>query len=238
MLYLIEDILPAHRVHLLAGDSDAGKTRFMLPMLCDWAKSKLIGGHASHPVPWAYVVGDRMVEEACETISEMKIPQEEIRVVPGFGRHNKTFLQVLLAIQKLNPMPELLAIEGFGDYTRDSLNRFAVREFLSMTSTYCIPSTNFKNGLTILGVMESPKQKATERYANPRQRVSGCASWGYHTSTVIVIEQDDPKGIDPTRTIYFCMKNRKRFHLKGHFDSNGRLVTDAVAGIIKGGLGE
>ena len=219
---LADDIFPVRRVHLLGGVSDAGKTRFILPLLMQWQAGLPILGRASHPVPWVYVVGDRLVEEAHDTLSDMHIPPASVRIIPAFGQHNKSYTQILLAASVLQPQPQFLVIEGFGDLCGES--RSEVREFLGSIGSYCQGCTEFPAGLTILGIVESPKQKPYERYANPRQRISGSSAWGYHSSTVILVESEDQECNGPDRTVWLCMKNSQRRKLKASFDSLNRLV--------------
>ena len=218
---LVDDIFPTRRVHLLGGVSDAGKTRFILPALLDWQQGKPFLGRASHPVPWAYVVGDRPVGEAVDTANSMGL--FGIRMIPAYGAYNKDWWHIVQAAKALTPIPQLLVIEGFGDLPEGE-SRKLVREFLSHVSAYCEDVNEFPAGLTVLGIMESPKLKPNERYKNPRQRISGVSSWGFHSSTVIIVEAEDEECTSPDRTFWVCMKGAQRRKLKGTFDSQGRLV--------------
>ena len=194
-------------------------------MLLDWEQGLPIMGNASHPVPWAYVVGDRLLEEAHDTMRGMGIPIAAVRMIPAFGKDNKDLNRIIFAAQELDPLPELLVIEGFGDLVDMPGHRRQVRDFVSEVSSWCQSPRDFPNGLTILGVMESPKTKPNERYKDPRQRISGCAAWGYHSSTVFIIESEKPDALGHSqRVISVSMKNSLSFARQGDFDSNGRLV--------------
>lgn len=223
---LVDKILPAGRVHLLGGVSDAGKTRFIIPAMVSFARGLPFLGHASHPVPWAYVSGDRVLEEAHDTISSMGIDPVTIPIIPAFGKDNKsTPSAVMAAAADLTPPPQLLVIEGFHDLVPGKDTRHDVRTFLSNMAAYCLDSHAFPAGLTILGIVESPKLKPNERYRNPRQRISGVSSWGFHSSTVILIEEaaEDYSFETPGRTIWVCMKNAKRLKLAAEFNEKGQL---------------
>lgn len=222
---LIDILLPRHRVHVLGGVSDAGKTRFIIPAMLDFASGKPLFAHTSHPVPWAYVSGDRSLQEAHDTISSMDINPATISIIPAFGKENKKFNQIIEAASLLRPCPQLLIIEGFqdlpvGDFRRD------VRTFLSNANAYCQPSKEFPLGLTLIGILESPKMKPNEKYSNPRQRISGVSSWGFHTSTVMLLEaaKDDPSYETEYRDIWFCVKNGKRVKYSLIFNEKGQLV--------------
>lgn len=221
---LIDGVLPSHRVHLLGGISDAGKTRWVLPAMIDWAQGLPIFGNTSHPAPWAYVAADRTVQEANETIANLGLNPPDIRIIPAFGLHNKSALEILRAALKLEPIPELLVWESFQDMCGEQ--KSDIKEFLGSMCAYCEANQEFPNGLTILGVVESPKQKPYERYANPRQRISGRSAWSYHTSTNILIEATtgDEEMLTPTRTVWVCAKGKQRRKLAANFDPQGRLL--------------
>jgi hypothetical protein len=206
--------LPPRRVHLLGGVSDAGKTRFILPAMLAWADAP----------SWVYVSGDRPRADVEDTMADMGMLRDSVPILPAFGRDNKNWLRIVLAVKEMRPLPELLIIEGFGDLCDDPQTRVQVRNFMSDVSAYLEPTLEFPQGLTVLGVMESPKLKPHERYQNPRQRISGVSAWAYHASTVILIEPDDPECMEPTRTLFVCLKGTRRVKLSGTFSGANRLI--------------
>ncbi len=181
-------------------------------------------GFASHPVPWAYVSGDRLLIEAQDTIKGLGLPLDEIKIIPAFGKDNKNWRETLIAASALGI--GLLVWEGFGDLVPPPGMKHQVREFLSSVSACCCEVTSdFPSGLTIIGIMESPKMKPAERYSSPRERISGVASWGYHTSTVMLIEAGNPMDVsDSSRVFHGSLKNASSFVSQGKFTSNGQLI--------------
>lgn len=222
--YLLDEVFPSNRVHLLAGVSDAGKTRLILPAMLQWAQGGLLWGRQCHPVPWAYVIGDRLEQEAHDSMNSMNINPSSVRCIPAFGRHSKSYLQILEAAAALRPLPEFLVWEGFSDMCGE--RKFEVKDFLGNIGAYCQGTKEFPTGLTILGIAESPKQKPYEKYPNPRQRVSGSSAWSYHTSTILLLEgiKGDEELLTGKRVLYVCSKNGKRRMLGADFDAQGRLV--------------
>jgi hypothetical protein len=222
---LIDDVLPKNRVHLLGGVSDAGKTRWVIPALLQWEQGLPVLGRNSHPVPWVYVAGDRDVIEVHDSLYTMGLPPTCIRIFPAFGAHRKHWKDIIEALSKWEPRPELIVWEGFSDLP-DGDQRREVREFLSSITPYCHVTQQFPNGLTILGVVESPKQKPYEKYPNPRHRVSGASAWSYHTSTVMLVEaaKGDEALETINRTFWVCTKNCGRRSLPAYFDAQGRLI--------------
>jgi hypothetical protein len=213
----LQDVLTPRRVHLLGGVSDAGKTRFILPALLAWATAP----------PWVYVVGDRTLEDAQDSMRDMGIAPANVPTIPAFGEHNRaTWLEVKLAVDKWAPQAELIVVEGFQDLCPGQGRKNEVREFLSGVSSYLNPSLQHPNGITILGVVESPKLKPHEVYPNPRQRVSGVSAWGYHASTIMLVESaaKDESFAQPQRILWICHKAQARRKVDGCFDSNNRLI--------------
>jgi len=225
---LIDLILPSARVHLIAGNSNAGKTRWIIPTMLQWQAHQPIMGFASHPIPWAYVIGDRLRIEAEDTINSMGIDPSVITMIPAFGPDNKNWRTVMYAAAALKV--GVLVWEGFGDFCEGEKKR-DVRDFLSSISAMCHDKSYPGGCLTILGIMECPKMKPAEKYADPRQRVSGNSSWVYHTSSVFIIESDKPKDLtEPRRNLYASIKNGISFQTVGDFDNFGRLYFQPPAG--------
>jgi hypothetical protein len=223
---LIQRILPTPRIHLLGGNSNAGKTRFILPLMKKWEVGEAILGFPSRPVPWAYVIGDRLAVEAHSTMKDMGIDPATVPQIPAFGPDNKNWQQVMREAARLRL--GLIVWEGFSDFNPGRDHRKDVREYLSNLSALCYANEFHEGALSIVGVMESPKLKPAERYSDPRQRISGVASWGYHSSTVMLIEAADAKDLSNTeRKLYVSVKNGVSFETDGRFDlASGRLNFD------------
>lgn len=222
--YLIDEVLPINRINLLGGVSDAGKTSWLLPALLDWEQGLPVLGRPSNPVPWAYVSGDRLMLDVQDKLAQLNIPQGAIRIIPASGKDHKGWQRIMLAASALVPKPEFLVMEGFSEMCGD--RKLEVVEFFESVGAICQGCPEFPNGLTILGVVESPKQKPYERYPNPRQRISGSSVWGYKASTVMLIEsvKGDEELLTDKRTFYVCSKNGKRRKLDAQFDAQGRLI--------------
>lgn len=212
-------ILPYQRVNLVAGVRDAGKTRFILPaMLTGWPNTQT--------PPWAYVAADRSILDAQQTILDMNYKLTDIPLVPAYGRKHMGWLQIVQALLKLNPLPEIAVIEAFQDLA-DSINkRNIVHEFMNHVDSYCQPSQEFPKGLTIIGLTGSPKQSVKDRYPDPTQRVPGTSIWTERASAVFVVESaaKDLALTASERILHVCRKHGgPRLVLSGCFDANNRL---------------
>ena len=221
--YLIDEILPARRVHLLGGPSGVGKTRWLFDTLLKWEAGKPIFGLASHPVPWVYVPADRDLESVEETLATMGIKKGAIDIIPAFGRHAKTWSQITTAAAERGA--ELVVVEALAGFCDAPGLHHQVRAFLNSVYTQIYPTINAPRGMTIMGVMETPKMKPHERYENPRQRISGVATWAHSTETIMMLEPADPKHPKkPERILHICPRNARAQELSGKMDLTGHVI--------------
>lgn len=218
--YLVEKIIPSGRIHLLAGISSAGKSRWIIPSLLLWQTGMPILGLRSHPVPWCMVCADRPLSDAHDTLATMGFKPSSVDIIPAFGKYNKTRLEILTEITKRKV--GMVFWEGFDMMIRNPNHPGAVREFLSAVSSFC------EEGLTIIGTVGVPKLKPAETYQNPRQLVGGSSLWERATSTNFVIQPTNPKNVgDGSRMLHVCLKNAPSFAVQGAFHPNGVLVFES-----------
>ena len=214
--FLIDRILPTKEIHLLAGPSGAGKTRWLMGALQRWELGLPVLGLASHPVPWAYVGSDRSLASIHRTLLDINVDPVNIKIIPAWGGDRLTLTQIFDRGEKMGS--QLLVIEGFGGFP-DADTSNGIRSFLNAVQSYID-----RSGITIIGVVESPKMKPHERYEAPRQRVSGAAAWAHYTDTIFVIEPSDPKEpMLPDRTLFVCPRNSTGLTFQSTFTTNGRL---------------
>lgn len=213
----LDTILPRQRVNLLAGVRDAGKTRFILPAMLNWTNCP----------PWAYVAADRSILDAQQTIIDMNYKLSDVPLVSAYGRKHMSWSDVIRTLEQTNPRPEIAVVEAFQDFSESINKRDKVHEFMNWVDSFCQPSREFPNGLTIIGMTGSPKQSMRDRYPDPTQRVPGTSIWVERASAVFVVESNDNKlsltGSD--RKLYVCRKHGgPRLELTGAFDQDNRLV--------------
>lgn len=202
--YLINPLITTELVHLCAGPSGAGKTRWLLPTIQNlWRRGKDVLGHRSYPVPWAYVVMDRPYTSAEATLLSLDIDPLMVNIIPGMDLGYKSISQVIDHAKGLGA--KFLVIEMFSYLLQGHETREAVRDFMGAVQRLLCDE-----GMTILGTMESPKMKPKDIYKNPRQRISGPASWGHCAETIILVEPNPKNPEDsPYRTISIHTRNGK-----------------------------
>jgi len=215
--FIIDRLLPTNRVHLLAGISSAGKSRFAIPALIMWHACLPVMGLKSWPVPWCVVCGDRPLADAQDTLTSMGLPLSEVPIIPAFGKHNKIFLKVMEEIE--DGGYKFVFWEGFDMLVKNPNNPNEVKELLSNMTAYC------EDGLTVLGTVGVAKLKPHEVYQNPRQLVAGSSIWERATSSNLIIVPTNPLDIgDKNRLLYCSLKNSPSFSVTGSFDDKGILV--------------
>lgn len=215
--HLVDILLPKHEVHLLGGPSGAGKTRWLLHQLLRWADGEDFVGFHSYPVPWVYVAADRSVSAVQRTLRGMGINPGNILAINAWDKQMSES-RILDAIQASKC--HLAVWESFGSFVDPPGQGAQVKPFLGRMCKFCREYDK-----TIIGVMESPKQKPYERYANPRQRISGAAAWGHFSETIFLVEQDDFEKVEtPDRTLHVCARNAPAMKIALAFDLQGRLL--------------
>lgn len=213
--FIIEDIMPKGAIHLLAGPSGAGKSRWLFDTLLAWEQGVPVLDYKANPVPWCYVASDRTIESVSRTLTSMGIDPAKLNMIPAWDE-NMRINQILDACKPY----KFAVIESFGSFVDPPANSHCVRNFLNATHRAAR-----QQGLTILGIMESPKMKPFEKYENPRQRISGAASWAHFAETIFIVEFAEAKDPgNPERMLYVCPRDGKGLALSGRFDSNGHLT--------------
>jgi hypothetical protein len=229
--FLINHMLQTELVHLCAGPSGAGKTRWLLPTLQNvWRLGKPVLGHKSYPVPFCYVPMDRPYSSVEETLLTLNLDPLNMNIIPAMDLGLNKITQVLDRAEGTGA--KLVVVEMFaylleGPETRESVRNFmgAAQRMLSGT------------GMTIIGTMESPKMRPKDIYRNPRQRISGPASWGHTAETIILIEPDPSKSeTSSIRTIGIFPRNGQAESFEARFRPDGKL--HIVRNLHKSGAGD
>jgi hypothetical protein len=109
-------------------------------------------------------------------------------------------------------------MESYGSFVEHPATSTMVKAHLQASSKMCM-----MHDLTILGVMESPKMKPSERYSNPRQRISGVASWGHFSETVMLVEPIPGSESSPQRVLHICPRNGQALEIPMEFKEDGWL---------------
>jgi hypothetical protein len=198
--FIIDPLFERRTVHIVAGASGAGKTIWLLETMTKWARGEDVMGFKSYPEPWLYVSGDRSGEAVWRKIDCMGLNRSEIPLLPAYATGHNTLDWEKIFVQILDSGAKTIVWEGFGRYIPSNAKGNAVDIWIEQ-----IIYQAEKNDLTIIGVCEQPKMKPRDKYSNPRQRISGPAAWGHHTSTTILIEPADEKTPSNPNRVLYCI---------------------------------
>lgn len=215
--YLVDVILPNEEVHLLGGPSGAGKTRWLMHTMLEWEQGKDFIGFHSHLFSWVYIAADRSVASVERTLEGMGIQPGKILAIPAWDQ-NMGLCEIFDKIKASKA--KTVVWESFGSFVDEPARGPQIKRFLNRVAQFCRDQH-----ITVIGIVESPKQKPYERYENPRQRISGAAGWGHFSETILLVEPDevgDPG--NPYRTLYVCPRNGPGWKIALCFDMQGRLL--------------
>lgn len=227
--FLIDAILPKREVSLLAGPSGAGKTTFLAQEIFgNFWEGRPVLGRATQPCPLAYVSCDRSADsvrrmldrhgiphDAFPWISDRKVPpveKDKLRSIIRWAREARhqdggtTGLLVIDGLPKLVPGGRLNDYESVANFLTDA--QFLIESY----------------DMALLGVVGTAKTKESDKYLNPRQRVSGSISWGHYSDAIFLIEPSKPNDpADRSRVIYVLPRDSAEFSVQAEF-RGGRLV--------------
>lgn len=213
--FLVDTIFPTGEIHLVGGPTGAGKTRWLFDTLLAWQKGRRILGFESYPCSWAYVSGDRSHASVLRTLKTMDIDPKLIPLIAAMDKR-LTLSQTFDAAQEMQA--KLVVIESFGSLVEPPGLSVQVKNFF-----YSLRPILNATGMTIIGVMESPKMKPKDKYENPRQRISGVATWGHYADTIVLVEPTAAKKANSNRMLTVCPRNAPEQQIECTF-VNGHLV--------------
>lgn len=222
--FLVDTILPRGEVHLLAGPTWVGKTRFLLPLIANWARGEDVFGKKSYPGPYVYAACDRTMTSIERTLEGLGLLGEigpiinRVNTKPLGGLHPENLLtEGLISLDT-----KLLVIEGLARLVPKGklIDYNVVGEFLEVLTEFCQDYN-----MTIIGTVHATKVKKGQEIVNPRERILGSTAWGAYSDTIMIldsVEGADPK--DNRRILYLYPRNAPGEKHLYTFDEKGRLI--------------
>jgi AAA domain len=229
--FLIDMILPSREVHILGGMSGAGKTRWILKTLVAWTAGESILGFDSHPVPYAYISGDRSAASVERTCQDIGIPYKDIPFIPirdlsAKSKQKLTLEFLYRRIQEEQPRAQLIIIEGIARFVAGGKTNdyTAVADFLAGLGGFCTETDR-----TIIGVCHTAKAKEDAWYEHPREKLLGSGAWGGYSETILFIDTVSKDVTAKGRKLYVLPRTRLgNFTVNCFFDERGRVIEKGV----------
>ncbi len=214
--FLIDDLLPAREVSLIAGPSGAGKTT-LLVQLIEWFRAgEPIFGKRTHSAPVVYITCDRSRASFLRSLDRHNVPHdafpwEPARKILSAGAKSDPLRALLDWVHTKHPLCRLLCVDGLGSLVPDGkISDYSiVADFLTAAQFRC-ESYN----LTLLGTVHATKVKAGEQFLNPRQRILGSVAWAAYTDLIVVVEPDDTHPDSQVRTVNILPRDSQEFTVK------------------------
>lgn len=226
--WIVEDILPDGELHIIGGPSGGSKTTFLFQFITDWRSGKPIFGHTSHSRPFIYISLDRGEKSVRRTLQRCGIDPDTFPHLSLIRTENpvESFKHLQKEIMKVSPEVitnnGVIFVEGLttlAPSTAKASDYASMARWIAYLSALCN-----ETGITIFGIMHSPKTKQSERYMNPRQRVLGSVAIGGFTETMILVEPDENYPTGNRRTVTLLPRNAPEEVFFMVLDSKGMLV--------------
>ena len=183
MNYLIDGILPAQQVHILAGASGAGKTTFLLQYLRDFLDGKQFFSHVAKPCGLAYVGADRQEAEYTEKFALMGIEPFQLtsivlnqrykpRILSKPDKRDELLRHMVSEFRACIPDFGLLVIDPLSPLLPNKLGDYhEVADALVGLTRLCI-----EEEITIIGTHHATKLKPDTQFVRPQDRILGSAA--------------------------------------------------------------
>lgn len=221
--------MPSRELHLLAGASGAGKSRFKVQLGMSLTQGEpFLGLIPTRPWKVAFVSCDRggdsfqrllreelhLPEDIFPWFAEEAIPLESGRV--GSNRPS----QVLRWVKSQSPESELIILDGFSGLCPKANDYWEVRAM-----ERDLQKTLRALDQTALGSVHAAKLRPRDKVLNPRERVLGSVAWAAGAELVISLDSEDPEKVDcPFRVASFSSHSGPPFRLRLRFGADGRLI--------------
>jgi AAA domain len=229
--FLIDKILPAHEISLVAGPVNSGKTTFALEMLAAWMAGQPLWGYESYPAPCCYVNCGRSLAHTAYAIAQLglEIPFASLlaprsqQVRDAANRQFSVESLVMVARRRV-PDCRLIVADGFDTLCPGNTSHSnIVSPFLAEATMRC-----YDYGVTILGLVQAGKGREGAHIAAPAERLLGSVAWSAHTQTKFIVEPESPESPQqPDRTIYVLPKSHAPFTLRYRFANDGHFYERA-----------
>lgn len=234
--HFIDDVFPLREVHLFAGPSGAGKTTMLMDMILAWQKGEPWFGHATHPLPAAYISLDRSLANLRRVFDRMHINfdvfpakiltrRDYAEFAADVSKKIKektkdpnaaispsglpSLVSFLRHLTKLHPEVRVFIVEAVQSKVESARSSSPINDEAAV-SKFLIDLGEFceRADVTVVGICHTPKLKEDDQYGNPRERIKGAGAWGAYSDTVVLVEPDDATDVhNVTRNVWLLPRN-------------------------------
>jgi len=215
---------PLGDISLIGGPSGSGKTTWIFETLHKQKQGYEVLGHKTFKRLFHVLAYDRGENAFARTMRRLNLSKTDIPTTPlplSFG--TEAVQNIVNEIEKLNPVPSVVFIEGLDMLIDDANKKSTVSPFMRQLQE---AAAHFH--VAMVGSVGAPKTKRGEDYAAKRDKISGSEAWGRNCETVCVLEfSEEDDGTTPRRELTVLPRNApaEKFSLEFQF---GRLVQVAA----------
>jgi CHC2 zinc finger/AAA domain/Toprim-like len=191
---MYEGLFPRGAVSLIAATSGGGKTTLMIQaLLAQRVNAQFFGHAASAGYSFAILGADRGSKDLMRTTESMHLTKNPFPFerLPLTAFDREAVQSVINIIEAMNPMPEIVFLEGLDMMVTNGNDMRVVSSFLNW-----LQKVAERYHIAIIGSVGSPKAKEGHGYNISRENILGSGAWGRGSATVITIQF--PKGDDST----------------------------------------
>ena len=179
-------------------------------------------GHASYPLPYAYISVDRSERSVHRTLKRMGIQPDSIPTMSAVDLKLTTLVEVIREASTRFKEARVFFIDGFASLTPEGkINDYnTVAGFLANATRQCA-----HYNITIIGIVHAAKTRENEKYLNARQRILGSVAWAGFSDTIFYIEPTDAENATCLmRKFEILPRNAKNEVFEMELTANGTLV--------------
>ena len=215
---------PLGDVSLIGGASGTGKTTIIFEMLHKQKQKFPFLDHRTFGYGFHVLAYDRGKNAFKRTMRRLNLRDTDIPMNPlplAFG--TAACQGIINEIEKLNPVPQVVFIEGLDMLIDDANKKSVVSPFMRHLQSI---AEHFH--LALVCSVGAPKTKRGEDYAAKRDKLSGSEAWGRNCETVAILEfSEEDDGTSPRRELTVLPRNAPAEKFSLQFEG-GRLVPVAA----------
>jgi hypothetical protein len=161
------------RTHIIAGSSGSGKTTLMVPILLGQWEGKAFFGHAGAGLRPLVLFADRGKLSNEETLLRLGLKDASLPISHlGEGLDKDALIEILKAIERWNPLPQVVFVEGADTLVTKATDGAVVSRF--MKGIEMIAEHYHISFILSVG---APKSKPKDQHTLVRDRVFGSEKW-------------------------------------------------------------
>ena len=211
---------PLGDISLIGGASGTGKTTWIFEMLHKQKQGFPVLGHHTNQYMFQVLAYDRGRNAFTRTMRRLNLLPTDIPTTPlplAFG--TEAVQGIINEIEKMNPTPNIIFIEGLDMLLDDANKKSVVSPFMRQ-----LQETAAHFHIALICSVGAPKTKRGEDYAAKRDKLSGSEAWGRNCETVCVLEfSEEDDGTAPQRELTVLPRNAPAEKFTFQFEG-GRLV--------------